>query len=898
MVVRRSTLFSIPFGLCMAVGPFMGTSLSGQIHRSPPPEGAKTHTVTPGERYAADGLKRWFFGAGFRDIWSNPVPVRVLDLDNDAGGLTVTETGGYGQTFTLEFLGADGLEYAVRSLDKDPTRRLDPVLKGTIVADVIQDQTSSFLPTAGLVVDPLLDAAGLLYPRHELVVVPNDPRLGEYRSDYAGLIGMFTDRPQEGPDNTPGFAGSTRVSGTDTFLEELEEADCDRPDAREYLKARLVDILIGDRDRHEGQWRWARYPAAKAGCHTWRPIPVDRDQAFIKPDGVLMSLYRLVDYRMVEFGPSYPNLQGLTFNGWELDRQLLAPFDRSVWIEVAEELKAELTDAVIDEAVARLPEPHQERVGSWLTASLRTRRDALTDEALDYYELISGAAEITATDRDEVAIFEHLPGGGLTVTMAFAVPEGAEPHFRRTFDPEVTDEVRLFLHGGDDHVEVRGEAGDIRVRAVGGGGDDTFVNRSRATKSRTRFYDARGDNRFEGRATIDESSFDRPPSTNLVHRHALDWGGINRSVPLITYSPDVGAQFGFVHSMDRYGFRKVPWASRNTLQGAVTTVGPEVVVAWDGRFRKVLGQADVVTHVEYSGLNILRFYGFGNDTDFRAAGQDWELPGGFEEDGDEFFQVHQRELTVAPSIEFALGHRAGEEQDAVAQLQPRMRVGFGAILKYADSPPDENDDRYIGLLQPAPLGFGSYGQAGLQGWLEFDGRDNTGYPTLGFHARAGGSFFPAIWDVSETFGEVNAMVAGFVTPGEGTHKPTLAVRAGGKAVFGTYPFHEAAYLGGRHDLRGFREQRFAGKQAVFANAEIRLPLIDFRLVFPAEFGILGATDTGRVFFGGDPDEATQWHTAAGGGVWVSLLDRIQTLSLSFMSGDGLTALYLKAGMHF
>ncbi len=55
-------------------------------------------------------------------------------------------------------------------------------------------------------------------------MVPDDPRLGEFREDHAGLIGMFIDRPQEGLDNTPGFAGSTRISGTETFLEELEEA--------------------------------------------------------------------------------------------------------------------------------------------------------------------------------------------------------------------------------------------------------------------------------------------------------------------------------------------------------------------------------------------------------------------------------------------------------------------------------------------------------------------------------------------------------------------------------------------------------------------------------------------------------------------------------------------------
>jgi len=865
-------------------------AIEAQIHRSPPPQGATTHIVTPGARYDAAGLRSWFFGNGYRSLWASPVQVPVLNLDTEKGGLTVTETGGYGQTFTLEFRGADDLDYAVRSLDKDPTRRLDPLLQNTIVADVIQDQTSAFMPTAGLVVDPLLEAAGLLHPRHKLVVVPDDPRLGEFREDHAGLIGMFIDRPQEGPDNTPGFAGSTRISGTETFLEELEEAECDRPDAREYLKARFIDMLVGDRDRHEGQWRWARYPSepaypSESGCHVWRPIPEDRDQAFIHPDGVLMAIYRLVDFRMVDFGPEFPSLPGLTFNGWEVDRRILSEFDEPVWVAVAEELKRELTDAVIEDAVRRLPEAHYDQRGVWLEYSLKSRRDALTNEALAYYRLISKTTEITASDRDEVAVFEHLPQGGLALAVRYAnATPDAEARFQRTFDPSVTDEVRLFLHGGDDRVEIRGAGGDIRVIAIGGGGDDLFINESQASRSQSRIFDSRGDNRFEGRFKVDESDFERPPSTNLVHNHALDWGGIKRRVPFITYSPDVGAQFGFLFSIDEYGFRKVPWYSRNSIQATVSTVGPEVVLAWDGRFREVMGHADAVMHLEYSGLNILRFHGFGNGTEM--------------EGDSEFFKVRQRQLIFAPSAEWTFGHETARKEKAVSQFNPKVRVGLGPIVKYSNTPEEKNLEHFIGTLDPAPLGTGSFGQVGVQGWVNLDTRDNVGYPTKGFHALAAASAFPAVWHVKETFGEIHGMVSAFLTPAWGAHAPTFAFRGGAKAVLGTFPFHEAAYLGGRDNVRGLREDRFAGEESLYGNVELRLPLINFQLLFPAEFGIHGAADGGRVYFDGESDEADDWHNAFGGGVWLSFMGRAGTVSLSVMKGDDLTAVYLATGLHF
>ncbi len=870
--------------VCVLAALMAPTSLAAQIHRSSPPAGAITHTVVPGARYEAKGIRRWFFGGGYRGIWATPVEVSVLDLDNEMGGLTVTETGGYGQTYTLEFRGADGLDYAVRSLDKDPTRRMDPLLKGTLVASLVQDQTSGFLPTAGLVVDPLLEAAGLLYPKHKLVVVPDDPRLGEFRDDYAGLIGMFVERPQEGADNTAGFGGSTRISGTDTFLEELEEGSCERADSREYLKARLLDFVVGDRDRHEGQWRWAQYPDGP-GCHVWRPIPEDRDQAFIYNDGVMMEIYRMIDPRMVKFEDEYPEPYGLTFNGWEVDRRVLSELDQPVWIQVAEELRQDLSDAVIEDAVRRLPDSHYALRGRWIERSLKARRDALTGFALEYYRLISAATEITATDRDEVAVFEHHSNGNLSLSITYADgPRSGAPYFQRTFRPSVTDEVRVFLRGGEDRAEVRGASGQILVRAIGGGGDDVFVNESAAGKARTRFYDARGDNLFEGSAKIDEVRFDPPPASNLIHRNALDWGGIKRFLPFVTYSPDVGATFGALFGADRYGFRKVPWHGRHTAQIGVTSVGPEFLLALDSRFRKAFGPADVVVHLEYSGLNVLRFHGFGNGSE---VGEDSDL-----------FKVQQQELIIAPAMEWTFGYESTEEEEAVSQFRPKMRIGLGPIVKRSNTPLDDNAEQYIGMLDPAPLGLGTFGQVGGQGWIDIDTRDNAAYPTSGLQVRASASVFPKAWDVEDAFGQIQGIASGFVTTGIGGISPTLAVRAGGKKVFGTFPFHEAAYVGGHDNVRGLREERFAGEASLFGNAELRLPLARFSLLFPTEFGILGATDAGRVFFDGALDDADDWHTAFGGGVWLSVMDRIPSIGLSVMSGEDLTALYLSAGLHF
>ncbi len=885
--------------LLLALAPSVA---AGQIAKFPPPEGATTHTVVPGERYQRTGLARWFLGGGYRDVWATPIEIPVLDMDTTYGGLTPVETGGYGQTFTLEFLGADGLEYAVRSLDKDPTRRLEPQFQGTVVAAIVQDQIAAFLPTAGLIVDPLLDAVGLLYPRHTLVVVPDDPRLGEFREMYAGLVGMLVDRPQEGPDDTPGFAGSRRVSNTRNFLEDLEEGACERANVREYLEARLIDMLIGDRDRHPGQWMWARFPEGD-GCFVWRPIPEDRDQAFILHDGALMSMYRLARPQQVKFGPEHPDLVGITFNGWELDRQLFAELDEPVWAEVAEEIRTEITDEVIDAAVRRLPPEHYDMVGDFIASSLKSRRDLLLPEALAYYRMLAKQAEIKATDRSELAVLEHKENGTLTLTLSYLDgPHSETPYFERTFYPSTTDEIRLSLQGGDDHAQVIGGSGRVTAHIVGGGGDDVLRNLSGAGAGRVRFYDDRGDNTFEGSARVDEDPFERPPSANLVHEFALDWGGLVGIIPDVGYSPDLGLSLGARVTIDRYGFRKVPWAARHQFGGRISTIGPEIDVFGETRLREALGNADLLLRAHYAGGDFLRFHGFGNATEILDGNV--EIGGDSVQVGREFYRVRQGEFVLAPALEWSWGRWGARtpddeiEEENRPEFRPEVRLGIGPVLKYANVPTGANEDRFISTLDPPPLGVGGFGQLGAAAWFEIDTRDKSGYPTRGFRLETRMDLWAKAWDAKESFGGFSGTASGFLTPGSSRRAPTLALRVGGQKVWGMFPFYEAAFVGGSRSLRGFRSQRFAGDGAMFGNAEVRLPVSQFMLLFPTEFGVHGVADVGRVFWPDDPSDANKWHSGFGGGVWLSLFNRTQTLSATFVKGDDLFGFYLRAGFMF
>ena len=857
------------------------------ITRSVPAPGATTHTMVPAERYALDGFKRWFLGTDYRLLWTVPLEVEVLDLDGVAGGLTPIRTGGFGQSISLRFEGADGQEYAVRSVDKDPTRHLLAELRGTIAESVIQDQISAFLPTAALVVDGLLEATGVLHAPHTLVVIPDDPRLGEFREQFAGLLGMLVLQPDDGPSGAAGFAGSRQISNTETFQEALEEEPCDRADAEAYLEARMMDLVMGDRDRHAGQWRWARYP--EGDCNVWLPIPEDRDQAFVQQDGVMNWFIRRAQPQIgIKYEGVYPNIGGLTFNAWELDRLILAGLDQSDWDATAALIQSELTDAVIEDAVRRLPPEHYELIGERLTALLKQRRDGLGEATHEHYRLISRWTDVNATDEDEYAELEHLASGELVVRVGVVdESDGSRqpPYFDRTFDPDVTEEVRLYLHGGDDVAEVQGEGARIMVRIDGGGGDDQLVNSSSAGSGKTRFYDARGDNTFVlgVGAHVNERPFDRPPSQNQLHEFGFDWGSRGLGYPIVMANPDLGLYMGYSRGVEQFGFRKVPFSARHSFQVGVATSGWKALAAYDGQFRDVFPTLDGLVHFEYSGIHILNFHGFGNETGISEA--------------DSFYEVDQRQLTVRLDLEWQGGRNLAGQGAGAGTLRQSARIGLGPVLKYSDTPLEDNVGRLIATFDPPVLGTGAFGQVGAQAWVGVDTRDNSGSPKSGMYLIAEGSIYPSIWDAESTFGEVHGALSTYLTARIPT-EPTLALRAGGKKIWGDFPFHEAAYLGGSSDLRGYRSERFAGEAAAFGNAELRFDLLGFSLLVPTRLGLFGAADVGRVFFDADPDEADRWHTAFGGGLSLSFIDRLQTVTLAFMSGADETGLYFRSGFPF
>jgi hypothetical protein len=819
---------------------------------------AQDTLVVAGPQYAAGPFVRFANGAEYRAEWTTPVRVPILDPTRFAGGLTILQAGGGFATESLRMRGADGREYVFRSVDKTAGRGLPEDLHGSFVEWIVQDLTSAKHPGSALLLPPLLEAVGVLHVTPVMYVMPDHPFLGEHREKFAGRLGQLEERPEDAEDKPgPVFADADRIIGTPRLFERLEEDPDEQVVSREFLAARLVDLIAGDWDRHPDQWRWAGFEG-EGDRITWRPIPRDRDNAFSDYEGLFPATARAFAPNLTRYGPGWRDLVGYFHLPTPLDRRLLTGLDRAAWDAVTARVRARVTDEVIARAVRAMPVEWQPEGAEELAAAMRGRRDRLEEASRALYLRLASDVDVRGSDKDDrAAVMRHADG---SVEVAVFDGDDTEPYFSRRFVPAETREVRLYLHGGDDLAVIHGTAPrSIQVRLIGGGGDDVLADSSSGgRRGMSVLHDDRGDNRLipgrEGR--VDTRAWEPGSVRGLFGNQppAQDWGALFRPLtPWGAWISNVGPVVGVGPVWTRYGFRRQPYARQ---------VGVRALYAPLENGIGVEGYADFVRTGRPSGLrlvagartfDVVRFHGLGNDS-----------PG---TNGEEF-EVTSNEVRAEATWYGRMGRRGTWRVGPLARWIDPREPGF------TDTPRPRGSDGFV--------------QAGGLGELELDGRDSLPVTRRGWWLGTGAEGFGS--DAGGAFGAVRGEGRTYLSLGGG---PILALRAGGEVVRGDFPFTEAAFIGGAGSLRGYPTQRFAGDAAAFGSVELRQPLGQIRLLVRGRLGVFALADAGRVWV--DGASAGDWHTDYGAGLWFETIGI--PITLTYARGD-LDRLYVGMGMPF
>lgn len=816
-------------------------------NREIPDYSDSTVTVAANPGYDEAGwLTRLLLGSHNRELWSIPVEVPVFDIGSIDGGLTPTEVGGTGQSTTLRLQAESGREYVLRSVDKQAGRIWEEELKDTFAHDLAQDQFSIIHPYGAFIIPELAEAAGIYHTNPKLYYVPHDPRLGRFAELMGGQLALFEERPDNDMSDVPSMGRSEEVLSIRQMIQEVDGDVDHRVDQRAFLRARLFDMVIADWDRHPDQWRWASFEPADKQGKIYRPIPRDRDAAFMRMNGIIPTIGKLnIFYQYQDFRSTYGNLKGLTLNSRGQSRRFTNRLSREDWIAIADSMRNELSDEVIEQAVAGWPESVYKVDGARTIATLKARRDKLRDVAESYYELLNEVVDVAGSHKHERFVIKRLNDRETKVTVEKRTRDGEfrEIVYERIFDAGETRELRLFGLSGVDRFDVSGDYNNgIKIIIVGGPGPDTFNDQSKASgRSRARIYDNRSGNRWNtGKGTKVVRS-NKPSIHDYNYLYDFRY---NRTDPVLFFGSnnDDGLFVGGGIKIRKHAFRTYPFGREHTIRANFAAATQAWNLRYDGLYRQVAGDWDATLDFDLlSPNNIRNYFGLGNETENTEANED-------------FYRARFSEYRIAAGIQRTL------ESGITLALRPTLKVTDFRL----------DEQRFVAQPQAGVSNniFDDQWFGGFEAVLNMKSLDNELNPKQGFSWQNSAEVNIGLRNTSDNYSSLHSNLGMFYSPVL-SPQLTIASRIGFAHNIGTFPFYGSNTLGSEHNLRGYRNTRFAGRTSAYSNLEVRAKLLNlYTYIFGGEFGILGFYDVGRVWT--DGERSSLWHRGYGGGLWFSV----------------------------
>ncbi len=311
---------------------------------------------------------------------------------------------------------------------------------------------------------------------------------------------------------------------------------------------------------------------------------------------------------------------------------------------------------------------------------------------------------------------------------------------------------------------------------------------------------------------------------------------------------------------------RLPFAHRYELTGSYATISKRAEFIFLGDFNDMIDGMNVKIPAKFTGLEITRFYGFGNETV-----RDESLVEA------EYYNVNQRYFNAGFYLKIP--------------VQKDLTVHTGILFELANVL--QQEDHLVNELQP--YGLGTLDFLALSTLFRYDNRDDKEIPYTGYYFDAYAEIYPPTLNNKDFFGKITLDGRTYLTSKNFTDL-TLALRAYSEIAWGDYPFYKGASIGGKKTLRGFTRDRYVGDFAVLGSAELRYYLTKVYFLIPFQFGINLFTDTGRVFYA--DEESFKWHTSFGGGFWFSINERAINFSLNIAKSPETLRFYISAGQMF
>jgi hypothetical protein len=421
-------------------------------------------TIASSQYGNAGFFKRLIMGSNYREVWSQPVKLPVFHLKQQ--GFTIKELGGGQQTKSLQLKDSRGSNWVLRTVEKDVDKALPNPIRNTLAEKVTQDLISASHPYAAVTIPPINKALGVIAPEPRIYYVPDDPAFGEFRSLFANTVCLLEKRDPT-PDNS-------ETKNSEDLLEKILEENDHRVMQHTVLKARLVDMLIGDWDRHADQWRWGK--KENDDLDLYYAVPRDRDQAYFFSNGILVKTVRHFAMKhLVGYRDNLNKLKHLNFKAWKFDGIFLNELDRNDWDSTLKWAQSQLTDELIHTAMTQMPAEAYAINGAEMERRFRGRRDDLHVKGMRYYSFISKNVFVNGSDKAEIFKVNSSKDGILIQIFDVKDDKEGRKIYERVFLPDETWRVSLRGFGGNDHFIVDPSVNEkMRMQFVGGDGNDRY----------------------------------------------------------------------------------------------------------------------------------------------------------------------------------------------------------------------------------------------------------------------------------------------------------------------------------------------------------------------------------------------------------------------------------------
>lgn len=840
---------------------------------------ASIHTK---EEAYKSGFYKFLWGERYREQFATEVLAPTVNLDTLFGGLIPVRKGGGNQSKSLRLEDKSGRQYVMRALRKQASQYLQAImfkdqfigkkLDDDFVTELVSDVFTGAHPYAPFVVGDLADAIGVYHTNPVLYYVPKQNALGSYNADFGDELYMIEEHTSEGHSDKASFGFQDKLLSTDDMMKKIHKDEDLVVDEAAYIKARLFDMLIGDWDRHQDQWRWIQFK--EDGKKVYRPMPRDRDQAFSKmSDGFLLSTaVALMPTAglLKKYDATLNNVEAINVEPYPLDMEIIQESTKEVWDAQVKYIQDYVTDEVIENAFLNVPKEIRDQDLQEIKAILKQRRANLQDISDRYYEVINKFAVIKGTNKDDWFDVERMPEGKTKVT-AYRIKKGkkSDVFHERTYSRTETKEIWIYALDDDDVFNVYGEGDNyIKLRLVGGQNNDTYDIKN---GKKVIYYDYKSKKNTiltdNGRQKLTDDY-----ETNVYNYKKLK-NSTNQLMPTIGFNPDDGFRMGFTNTFTNYNFERNPFSSQHTISAGYYFATSGYDIGYNAEFANVIGTTNLRIDLDFTSPNFARnFFGFGNSTVNPEADEDDNF------DADlNYNRVKIRTVSAAPTL--------------VWRGQAGSQFEFG--ISYESNEVDRTAGRFLeSITTPDNQVFDKQDFYGAHAKYHYEVKDNEAFPTLGME-------FSLLAGYKNNVSRTNGF--GYLIPELGFDykllpegQIVLATKMRSHLNFGDgFEFYQAAVLGDQTGLRGFRRERFVGKNAFAQSTDLRFNLRRRSSNFlPFNIGFYGGFDYGRVWVDNDlvldsEFNKDDWNTSIGGGVFITAYSMVSANISAFTSDDGL-----------